>query len=238
MAESLRTKEQLSAGLARVISLRRALARDPEMGDKWLAVKRFQSALMRRLFADLLRQPRYAPAGEFFLNEIYGARDFEQRDSEMLRVVPKLARMLPQRAVHTLALAVEVDQLSEQLDLGIAELVRVPISDADYAGAFARFGRRADRARQLALIEEIGHSLDQLARIPLLAPLLHMMRAPAYAAGLEHLQRFLQDGFDAFRAMNGATEFLEAIRARQTRVVDTIFGGGTIADVFSGAASG
>jgi hypothetical protein len=238
MTDHFRTKEELSAGLARVIELRRRLALDPDLGEKWLEVKHFQSQLARRIYGDLLRSLRYRAAGEFFLDELYGARDFEQRDSEILRVVPKLARMLPERAIHTLALAVELDELSEQLDVGMAGVVEPPITEAEYAFAFRQVGTREQRERQIDLIDEIGRSLDKLARIPFIAPLLHMMRGPAEAAGLGHLQHFLQHGFDAFKGMNGALEFLATIHARQSHMVATLWNGGTLGEAISSPMRG
>ena len=98
-------KERLASGLARVIELRRALHADAPLAERWLAIKRWQATRLARTYPDLLASPRYRPACEFFLDEIYGAKDFESRDQEALRVVPKLARMLPERAVETMALA-------------------------------------------------------------------------------------------------------------------------------------
>jgi signal transduction histidine kinase len=224
-AVSFLTKEDLSAGLIRVIQLRRSLQADPALGEKWLAVKRHQSELARQTFSDLLASARYGPAGEFFLHELYGARDFEQRDSEVLRVVPLFARMLPQRAIHTLALAVRLDELSEQLDAAVARELDGPLTAESYGAAFRRAGMQDGREEQMRIIGEVGRSLDKLARIAFVAPLLRMMRAPAEAAGLGHLQHFLMTGFDAFRAMNGADEFLDTVYARQRQVVARLYDG-------------
>ena len=91
-------KERLASGLARVIELRRTLHTDAAVNERWLAVKRWQAQRLARTYPDLLASARYRPACEFFLEELYGAKDFEARDNEALRVVPKLARMLPERA--------------------------------------------------------------------------------------------------------------------------------------------
>jgi hypothetical protein len=231
MNESGSSKDRLAAALQRVIELRRHLDADPELGEKWRAVKQFQSELLRRTYADLFDSPRFRPACQFFLAELYGAKDFEQRDLEVLRVVPMLVRMLPERAVHTLALAVELDELSEQLDARLARVVALPIDDARYAAAYRAVGTPEERAHQIEIVDTIGHSLDRLARIPFLAPMLHMMRAPAEAAGLGHLQHFLETGFDAFKTMNGAGEFLDMVRQRQTVLSERLFAGGKDVDV-------
>jgi hypothetical protein len=61
--------------------------------------------------------------------------------------------------------------------------------------------------------------------VPLLAGMLHMMRIPAEATGYGHLHHFLQSGFDAFKAMGSAGAFLDAVRARETRLMQRLFAG-------------
>src|SRR5215510_6440691 len=127
-------KQRLADALTRVIKLRRTLMADAELVVRWQAVKRYQSERLRTTHADLLRVPRYRAAAQFFLEDLYGERDFEQRDREALRVVPSLARMLPERAVETLALAVELDELSEILDARVAGFVEsLPLDEPGYA---------------------------------------------------------------------------------------------------------
>jgi hypothetical protein len=214
---------RLSAALSRVIALRENFDAHPELAAPWKEVKHWQSQRLRRTYPDLFAQPRYKVAGEFFLSEIYGAKDFGQRDREALRVVPKLARMLPERAVETLLLAVELDEMSEQLDARVASHVMLPVTDASYAAAYVAAGTPEERRAQIDHVERIGRALEKLARLPLLSGMLHLMRAPAEAAGLSHLHFFLQRGFDAFKAMGPAGEFLDTISARETRLMERLF---------------
>ena len=220
-------KERLACGLARVIEMRRELHADPVLNERWLAVKHWQAGRLARTYPDLLGSERYRPACEFFLQELYGARDFEARDGEALRVVPKLARMLPERAVETMALAVELDETSESLDARVARAIELPVGVAGYASAYRETGTPAERQLQIETIDRIGHTLEKLARIPLLSGMLHMMRAPAEAAGFGHLHRFLQNGFDAFKGMGPAGEFLGTIRGRETALMKALFAGRT-----------
>jgi len=216
---------RLSAALMRVIALREEFDAHPELAAPWKEVKHWQSQRLRRTYPDLFAQPRYKVAGEFFLHEIYGAKDFSQRDREALRVVPKLARMLPARAVETLLLAVELDEMSEELDARVASQVVLPVDDASYAAAFVAAGTPGERRAQIEHVEKIGRALEKLARLPLLSGMLHLMRAPAEAAGLSHLHLFLQRRFDAFKAMGPAGEFLQTIAARETQLMERLFAG-------------
>ncbi len=218
-------KERLASGLLRVIEMRRALHADPAVNERWLAVKHWQADRLARTYPDLLASARYRPACRFFLEELYGAKDFEARDSEALRVVPRLARMLPERAVETMALAVELDETSESLDARLAEAVGLPVDAEGYARAYRETGTLAERQLQIETVDRIGRTLEKLARIPLLSGMLHVMRAPAEAAGFGHLHRFLQDGFDAFRAMGPAGEFLGIVRSRESALMRALFAG-------------
>ena len=217
--------ERLRRALLRVIELREQLHAETTRARRWHAVKRWQSLRLQHTYADLLAAPRYAAACRFFLDEIYGARDFTQRDREALRIVPKLARLLPERAVETLAHGVELDQLSEALDARVAEQLSDRLDAATYCSAYVAAGTRAERVQQIATVDEIGHSLERLARVPLLATLLHMMRGPAEAAGLGHLHQFLASGFDAFKVMGPAGTFLDAVRTRESALMERVFDG-------------
>jgi len=220
-------KERLATGLARVIELRRALQADAPVAERWLAVKHWQARRLQHTYPDLLASSRYRPACQFFLDELYGAKDFESRDREALRVVPKLARMLPERAVETMALAVELDETSESLDARLARAISLPVDVEGYARAYRETGTLPERRMQIETVERTGQTLEKLARIPLLSGMLHMMRAPAEAAGFGHLHRFLQNGFDAFKSMGPAGEFLRIISSRETALMHALFAGRT-----------
>ena len=217
--------ERLRSALLRVIDLREQIQAEKAVAQRWRAVKRWQSRRLEQTYPDLLASPRYGAACQFFLDEIYGVRDFAQRDREALRVVPKLARLLPERAVATMAHGVELDALSEALDARVAEHLPARIDAASYCAAYITAGTPAEREQQIGTIDEIGRSLERLARVPLLSTMLHMMRGPAEAAGLGHLHRFLATGFDAFQAMGAAGTFLEAVRTRETSLMQRVFDG-------------
>ena len=219
---SAATQKKLTDALGRVIAMRTRLHADGDLGARWLAVKHWQSQRLARTYADLLASKRYRESCEFFLEELYGARDFEQRDKEVQRVVPKLARTLPGRALETLLLAVELDELAESLDEGVARLIALPVTEARYVDAYVE-GSRTARERQVALVDEIGRSLDRLARIPMLAPMLGMMKGPAEAWGYGHLHQFLYRGFHAFAAMGGADEYLATIKRRELVILARLF---------------
>nr|WP_296674009.1 hypothetical protein [Thiothrix sp. UBA2332] len=76
------------------------------------------------------------------------------------------------------------------------------------------------------LMLQVGGALERYTRNPLLRHSLRLMRAPAQAAGLGALQSFLENGFDTFREMRGAREFLDTIANRERELAARLFGGG------------
>jgi hypothetical protein len=187
-------------------------------------LKRFQHERLEATYADLEAQPRYAAATRFFLDDLYGPKDFSSRDAAMLRIYPMLVRMLPESAVQTAALAIEVDALSEALDRRLAAALPAgPLTEETYAEAYRASSTPEERERQIALVEEVAERLDRLVKKPFVLQTLKVMRTPARVAGLSDLQGFLERGFQSFRAMGGATDFLAVIQARERAIASRLF---------------
>jgi hypothetical protein len=187
-------------------------------------LKRWQSKRLQRTYADVAAQPRYRAATAFFLEDLYGAKDFSGRDQAMLRILPVMSRVLPAKAVETAALAIDLEAVSESLDQRLTAALRSgPIDGDSYADAYRGTSTREEREHQIALIDAVGHRLDALVKKPLVAGTLKMMRKPAQLAGLADLQDFLERGFSAFREMKGADAFLALLRERETAILNRIF---------------
>lgn len=203
---------------------RRQRADTPGLDASVDAVKAFQQRRFARTYADLLEQSRYRPACTFFLEELYGPRDYTPRDSQFAKVVPALVRLFPRQLVQTVELLAELHALSEVLDTAMArQLPEGRFSAPEYARAWQVVGREVDRRRQIELTLSIAERLDHFTRKPLLRRSLMLMRGPARSAHLGELQQFLEAGFDAFRAMNGASEFVALLRQRETALARTLF---------------
>ncbi|MFN4115188.1 MAG: FFLEELY motif protein [Inhella sp.] len=189
------------------------------------ALKQFQQQRFRLAYADLLASPRYAGAAGFFLDELYGPRDFTQRDAQFQRIVKPLVRLFPAEVVDTVAQLARLHALSERLDTRMTLQLGDQFQPADYIRAWQAVGDEEGRAQQIRLTLAVGRALDVYTRKPLLRGMLLMMRKPAAIAGLSELQQFLECGFDTFKTMRGAGEFLETIRHREEVWAATLFAG-------------
>lgn len=203
---------------------RAARSMDPALASTVQALKSYQQRRFAGTYADLLASPRYGPAARFFLDELYGPQDFSSRDAQFARVVPAMVRLFPAEIVSTVQTLADLHALSETLDTLMARHLQGRTIDRfGYADAWQHTGDAAQRERQIALTLVVGSNLDRLTRKPLLRGALHMMRGPARAAGLPALQAFLELGFDTFKAMGGAAEFLSTVGARERALAEALF---------------
>lgn len=224
MARNAPTHETtLRAHFAAARAERAAAQSTASRAEDRLAVRRWQQARLAVTHADLLESAEFGPAARFFLNDLYSTDDLAQRDADIERVIRILVKFLPDKALATLAAALEMDALAELLDARLARALResqadtapLQITAARYAAAYRGMGDFDLRQHQIELTEEIGLALDKLARMPLLAGLLRMMRGPAHAGGVGGLHEFLERGYAAFAHMNDGRRFIRTIIERE-----------------------
>ena len=224
-AEALDT---LLRELTRVAQHHADRAANPDLANALSSLTRWQASRLRNTYADLEQAPRYAMAMQFFEEDLYGGADFARRDADLFKVVPAMKRLLPTNVVDTVALAVTLNALSQDLDRAVVDALGASgqsFSVADYCAAYRRAGHFDDRLQQIRLIGDVGISLDRFVRKRMLRSALLMMRKPAQVAGLTALQDFLERGFEAFARMRGAAEFLATIQSRETVIHEAIVGG-------------
>jgi hypothetical protein len=228
MADKALIIARVTAQIARAANLRAAASSDPKAMAARQKLRAWQAERLARTHADLVAHPRFGDAAQFFLTDIYGANDQGARDAEIQRVVPTAAKVLSVAGIETVANAIELDALSEDLDAAMVTALgrRVATLDAAaYGKAYRKVDRRPDRERQIALIEELGQSLDRLTRQPFISATLTLMRKPAQLAGLGNLQNFLERGFTAFRKMGKSDELVGLIASRERKVLEALFAG-------------
>jgi hypothetical protein len=212
--------------LARRSALEAVSSATASVSARLRALRAWQAGRLARTYADLRGNPRYTEAVEFFLNDLYGPRDFSRRDQELSRAVVPLRRALPASLLAVLAMAIELEVLTAQLDQGmIGQLRDRPLTEASYALAYRTLGEPAARRRQIELTVSIGAALERLVRHRWTGWALRAAHLPARAAGFGVLQQFLERGFGAFLRMGSAQPLLEAIRERETELMNRLLRG-------------
>ena len=201
-----------------------------------LAVRTWQQARLAATHESLLSSAKFGPAATFFLTELYSTADLTQRDADIERVIKILVKFLPDKALRTIAAALEMDALSERMDGLMAAQLRAAqggtkplvISPEAYSAAYRSMGEFDLRLRQIALTHDIGLALDKLSRLPLLRSLLRVMSGPAQIGGVGALHAFLERGYSAFAHMGDAKAFVKLIVEKEREVHERLAQGGSL----------
>jgi hypothetical protein len=194
-------------------------------------LRQWQSRRLAAGFQDFLADPKMRPAAEFFLSDLYSDRDFSARDRDAAKLLPMMARFLPDSLLHAATGAIELAVLSHAFDLRLAQFLaarRQPLAAitlADYGNAYRSAAYPRLRRHQVDLVVQVGQSLDAAVHKHGVFKLLRASRLPAQLAGLSELQRFLERGFGAFAALGGADAFLAEISRREYRASRRLFAG-------------
>ncbi len=235
--------QTIREAVSKVFALRSESVANPQLGSAIAEVKLFQAQRFSKTYADILGGGTYQGAAQFFLEELYGDKDYSHRDTQFSRIAGALQKLLPQHALATAVLLAKLHAMTEELDhaMGFAWLELKNASPTNglqpgfakmettlrYLNAWRSVGRRDERRLQLTSVLDIGRNLSRLTQTPGLRLMLKMMRRPADAAGLGDLQHFLESGFDTFAQMtktkNAAPGFLALIEQRETTLVDNLF---------------
>lgn len=193
-----------------------------------LALQVFQSHRLRRDYADLAALPEYGPVGEFFFDEMYGPRDFSERDAGARRI-QHVVHMLPGVHLRDVEQVLELLDLTNRLDEHLAQLMLrrdtgMAFDEATYEACYRAADNYAERLHQLRLIDSSTYIVFNLSRSQLLGIGLHRSRLLARLAGIEAAHSFLMKGYDALRDVGDITLFATTVHERELARLNRIYG--------------
>lgn len=194
------------------------------------SLKRFQHARFHETYADLLAIDNSAAATRFFLDELYGPKDFAMRDQQFARVIPTVQKLVPAEVMVMLLTLAKLHALSERLDTEMALALTSSqqgdaLTAASYGQAWRAVAQAPAREDQVIWLLEVGTALQRHTRSLTLRTSLRLMRGPAAAAGLATLQSFLESGLEAFRQLKDPAAFLQTIATRERAESKRLFNG-------------
>lgn len=191
-------------------------------------IAEWQAERLKATHADLYQHPGYRTGLEFLLTDLYAPAGMTRRDDNIDRVFPKMVKWLPGNLLDTFAGLVELNLITQQLDLELAELCHSQglsldsLTNEAYCQVFRNSQQLEYRERQIALVAKVGHQLDRYVRNRTLGWLLSMSRAPAEMADLSDLHGFLHRGYSAFRKMDDVELLIDRLVTRERKVMDNI----------------
>ncbi len=197
---------------------------DPQMAR----VREFQGQRIAETYRDFSAQPQYAPVMNFFLSDLYGARDFTQRDHDAERAYNFLKKIVPAEMLKLATEAIELTRLSHALDEALLRVLVEQLNFQEtltpelYAEAYRRCNNVAERERQIELLGRVMRAAAETARFPLTGAALKMAKGPVHAAGWHEMYAFLERGHQAFAKVKKPETFLAAVAERETEIMRRI----------------
>ncbi|MFT4942142.1 MAG: hypothetical protein ACI88A_005216 [Paraglaciecola sp.] len=191
------------------------------------AIRKLQTWQTNRLLVthdDLWNSERFKPAMQFFVDELYGPRDFSQRDIEMARAVPTMTKIIPNKGLISLQTALRLNCLSLELDIALAQkLGNEEVNRSRYFDCYRHSSNQSQREEQIQLLENLSIDLPKVVRIPGISVILMLSRKPAKVAGVESLHAFLEKGFNAFKELGNVHDFIDPIISRERDMMNALF---------------
>ncbi len=192
-----------------------------------IALQTLQSNRLRRDFSDLAAIPMYEPVGEFFFEEMYGPRDFSQRDHDARRLQHFL-HIVPGVHLHDIEQILELISLTADLDDDLTRrliALNAPIhfDEVLYEYVYREADNYDLRMHQLELIRSCLLNVYNLSRSHLLGMALESSGLFARLAGFEAGHTFLLKGYRALRDVSEIDHFAVTIYGRELTRLDRIY---------------
>jgi hypothetical protein len=188
------------------------------------ALQTWQTNRLLQTHDDLWQTKRFKPAMQFFIDEIYGPKDFSQRDTEIAGVVSKIAKVLPEKGVESLQNALRLNSLSLELDITVVKkLGNKQVNRDNYFDVYRQCDNQLLREEQIQLVENLGLSLAQVVKITGISTILMLSRKPAQIAGVKNLHEILERGFHSFKKLGDVHDFIDPIIERERALMHALF---------------
>lgn len=204
---------------------------EQNLGPRLEQLRTWQSQRLANTYADLLSEPQFAPAGKFFLSDVYAARDLSQRDRDFERLHEMLARLLPAHMLRLLKSTISLNRLSNALDQQLVDAIFIRMgAEAEitpdlYSEGYRICNNYEARRAQINFLVDILHEVAVGSQLPLVGLTLRIAHSPARRLGWIELHDFLMRGYTAFKQIHEVDRFVNTIEKRETRILDAIFTG-------------
>jgi hypothetical protein len=173
---------------------------------------------------DLWNSKRFKPVMQFFVDELYGPKDVSERDIELTRALPKIAKIIPNKGLKSLKTALRLDCLSLELDIAfVQKLGSDTINRSSYFDCYRQSSNQSQREEQIQLLENLSLDLPKVVKVPGISAILMLSRKPAKVAGLESLHAFLEKGFNSFKKIGNVHDFIDPVISRERAMMHALF---------------
>jgi len=190
----------------------------------------FQVKQLKRNFSDLYTSKEYGQLCEFFAQDIYAPRDFEERNRSFEQISSYFRNALGERFFHGLIRLLDLYEMSDAMDdLMVMTLekmgVRKNISQEQYDEAYYRCNNYDERIEQLDLIVECFHFTHNLCQYRFIGMILKTARMTShlFSSSKDSIVDMLERGYQALRPVKNIKPFTDTIYERELKRLNRIY---------------
>lgn len=193
-----------------------------------VALQEHQIGRLRDTYADLMKDPTWAPLGQFFFSDLYMVGDRSERNESFLKLYRHFERVFDARFLGGVKALIEFYMLSEKLDDEVVAVLEgmgagPDFTSKEYEQAY-RWAENYDaRVEQLVYVQRTLEFVHSMSHTRLIGVLIGTMRATAKVVGAGAMVEFLDRGYRAFRDCRDITYFRETIGTRERERLDRIY---------------
>ena len=206
----------------------------PDILSRLQDVQAWQKARMQRTHHGHFSAKQNQLMAEYFLNRLYGGTDFDALAAQIARLTRyahKAEKVIPENAIKTGTLGVELAILAVQLDEQVAiQLLQdyhphEALTDEMLRLTYLKLDQGEARLKQLALLDQLGMSLDKYMRSFVVYTAFKMCKGAANKYNFQVMYEFMQDGFLAMKPLKSAEKFVRDFTATERQIIDKVHSG-------------
>jgi excinuclease UvrABC ATPase subunit len=188
----------------------------------------YQAKRIANTYNDFKNNPQYAKLYHFFLEHIYGPRDFGFRNQSIKSLYKKLTKFLHGEIIDAIGKVIELNDLSDSLDNQMAALLEEQgfahnISDQRYKELYKSCNNYEQRKHQIELLVDSVKGVHHVSQMRFIGISLKAVQKAAHLAGIGKIMDFLVEGYEAFRSADDINFFTDMITERETALNDELF---------------
>lgn len=211
-----------------------AYHQDPQLK---LRLDQAQAWLKQRIehtHREMFAQPANQLMAQYFVNRLYGGPDFDALAAQierLLKYAHKVEKKIPETAILTGVQSIGLAVFAMQLDEQVAKQLLAdypadqPIDDEMMRLTLIKLNQQQERFKQLALLDELGHSLDKYLRSFILLTAFKMCKGVAHKYQFDLMYDFIGEGFSAIKPMKSTTKFLNQFTEKERMIITAVHAG-------------
>lgn len=206
----------------------------PELLHRLQDVQAWQKSRMQRTHAKQFAEKQNVLMSEYFLNRLYGGPDFDALADQIARLTKyahKAEKLIPDNAIKTGTSGVELAILAVQLDEEVAmQLLQdfhpyEALTDDMMRDTYLKLDQDQSRLKQLALLDQLGVSLDKYMRSFMVQAAFKMCKGAANKYNFNVMYDFMQDGFLAMKPLKSAEKFVLDFTKIERQIIEKVHSG-------------